>query len=375
MERDEALATGLEVRLTHEFSSKPDDYEELYANMLRELGAGKSIAIFGNVPFQIYHSLSEGLERRGWRLHRSRGEDLIQLARKRKEPWELDAIRSAGERTEQIVDGVRALLREAERGRAMTIGDLKAFVSQEIARLGMIEDHETILSQDATPEFCTRAETHAAADVRPAGPRHLSGGQGERLLLRPHAHVLHRPDLASSRAFTPSCSSVYARDAMRPGTPAAAYQALVCSFSSRGFPRSARIRSRSKATSTAWARRGLDIHEQPRSRSGRKTSSKKATSSRSNRLYFPIARSAADRDTFVVTADGVETLCRELRAAGVIGSRQLGAVARVLGPRRCDTRDLRGTEEPRNRGTSRKEKRGSIELRAGAKSAAYRLRR
>src|SRR5215212_7751168 len=29
MEREEALATGLEVRLAHEFSTRPDDYEEL----------------------------------------------------------------------------------------------------------------------------------------------------------------------------------------------------------------------------------------------------------------------------------------------------------------------------------------------------------
>src|SRR5258705_89247 len=62
----------------------------------------------------------------------------------RKEAWEIDAIRSVGERTEQVVDGVRQMLRD---GSAKTLGDLKGFVSREIYRLGMIEDHETILSQ------------------------------------------------------------------------------------------------------------------------------------------------------------------------------------------------------------------------------------
>jgi len=323
MERDEALATGLEVRLAHEFSSKPEDYEELYANMLRDLGLRqsvdiRSIAIFGNVPFQLYYALAEGLERRGWRVHRSHGEDLIQLARKRKETWELDAIRSVGERTEQVVDGVRALLREAERGRAMTLGDLKAFVSQEIARLGMIEDHETILSQGRDAGV-PHSRGDARAPLRMSVPLVLdifpedktSGyffdltrtfciGPIPEELARIHALVLE--------AFT------RARDAMRPGTPAAAYQALVCEFfESRGFPTQ---RSHPKSfegyVHGLGHGVGLDIHEKPSFSLAQKDVIEEGdVLTIEPGLYFPDREIGVRiEDTFVVTADGVETLCR-----------------------------------------------------------------
>lgn len=318
MEREEAFATGLEVRLAHEFSSKPDAYEELYANMLRDLGAGESIAIFGNIPFQLYLGLAEGLERRGWRVHRSNGEDLIQLARKRKEPWELEAIRSVGERTEQIVDGVRSLLREAEDGRRMTIGDLKAFVSQEIARLGMIEDHETILAQgrdagvphsrgDARAPL--RMSVPLVIDIFPADKttgyffdltRTFCIGPIPDELARVHALVLE----AFERA----------RDAMRPGTPAASYQALVCDFfESHGFPTQ---RSHPK-TFDGYIHGlghgvGLDIHEMPSfSLTQRDVIEEGDVLTIEPGLYFPDREIGVRiEDTFVVTGDAVETLCR-----------------------------------------------------------------
>src|SRR5215212_6470029 len=105
MEREEAAATGLEVRLGSEFdqerifktASNPSAaYAEFFDIALRELGARESVAFFGNVPVQLYLGIIEEMETRGWRVHRSRGEDLIQLARKRKEPWEIEAIRSVG---------------------------------------------------------------------------------------------------------------------------------------------------------------------------------------------------------------------------------------------------------------------------------------
>jgi Xaa-Pro aminopeptidase len=318
MEREEALATGLEVRLAHEFSSKPEDYEELFANMLPALGAGPSIAIFGHVPFQIYHGVVEALEGRGFRVHRSHGEDLIQLARKRKEPWELDAIRSVGARTEQVVDGVRALLREAEAGRAMTLGDLKAFVSREIARLGMIEDHETILSQgrdagvphsrgDANAPL--RRSVPLVLDIFPADrssgyffdlTRTFCIGPVPEELARVHALVLE--------AFT------RARDAMRPGTPAASYQALVCDFfESHGYPTQ---RSDPKSfegyVHGLGHGVGLDIHEKPSfSLTQRDVIEEGDVITIEPGLYFP-EREIGVRieDTFVVRSNGVETMCR-----------------------------------------------------------------
>ena len=318
MERDEAQATGLEVHLVHEFSTRIDDYEELYANMLRQLGSGPRIAFYGNVPVQLYLGIIESLEVRGWRVHRARGEDLIQLARKRKEPWELEAIRDVGRRTEEVVDGVRAMLREAERGRAMTLGDLKRFVSQEIARLGMIEDHETILSQgrdagvphsrgDASAPL--RLSVPLILDIFPADKssgyffdmtRTFCIGPIPDELAGLHEEVLE--------AFT------RVRDAVRPGTPAASYQALVCDFfEAKGYPTSRANPKTLKGYVHGLGHGvGLDIHEAPSFSLARHDLIEEGdVIAIEPGLYFP-ERELGVRieDTFVVTATGVESLCR-----------------------------------------------------------------
>ena len=52
MEREEAQATGLEVRLVHEYvdaaPTDPAGYAELFANILGDSG---SVAFYGNAPF------------------------------------------------------------------------------------------------------------------------------------------------------------------------------------------------------------------------------------------------------------------------------------------------------------------------------------
>jgi Xaa-Pro aminopeptidase len=327
MEREEAKATGLEVRLVHDFDfdrifrtapNPSEAYAELFSNIVRELNAGQSIAFFGNVPVQLYHGMFEGLERRGLRVHRSNGEDLIQLARKRKEPWEVEAIRSVGRRTEEVVDGVRRMLREATP--SLTLGDLKRFVSAEIARLEMIEDHETILSQGRDAGV-PHSRGDASARVVPSLPivldifpadkttgyffdltRTFCVGPIPDELQRIHDHVLE--------AFSA------ARDAVRPGTPASAYQALVCDyFEARGY---ATTRSNPK-TLDGYAHSlghgvGLDIHEKPSfalNPTNHDLIEEGDIITIEPGLYFP-ERELGVRieDTFVVTAEGAETLCR-----------------------------------------------------------------
>jgi len=329
MERDEALASGLEVRLVHEFDHErifrdaphpAAAYGQLFATILRALDGGPSVAFFGNLPFHLYAGIPDSLERLGFRVHRSNGEDLIQLARKRKEPWEIDAIRSVGARTEEVVDAVRAMLREGERGRAMTLGDLKQTVSREIARLGMIEDHETILSQGRDAGV-PHSRGNAAAPLRRSVPlvldifpadktsgyffdltRTFCVGPAPEELRRIHDEVLE--------AFT------LARDAMTPGTPASSYQALVCDFfEARGY---STTRSDPK-TLDGYVHGlghgvGLDIHELP---SFSLSSPKQDLVEEGDiltiepGLYFP-ERELGVRieDTFVVHASGVESLCR-----------------------------------------------------------------
>src|SRR5690242_1495174 len=69
MERDEAIASGLDVRLVHEFesprsfASPVEAYAEMFTNILRAFDSGPTIAFFGNVPVQLYVDVVEAMER------------------------------------------------------------------------------------------------------------------------------------------------------------------------------------------------------------------------------------------------------------------------------------------------------------------------
>lgn len=320
MERGEAAATGLEVRLVQEprnAANPAEGHAELFTNILRELGAGSSIAFFGNAPLHLYLGVMDAMERRGWRVARSNGEDLIQLARKRKEPWEIESIRSVGERTEQVVDGVRALLSEARPG--LTLGDLKTFVSTEIVRLGMIEDHDTILSQgrdagvphsrgDATA--LVRASVPLVLDIFPADKN--SGyffDMTRTFCIGPIPDELQRLHDDVLEAFH------RAREAMRPGTRASDYQTLVCDlFESKGYPTSRSHPSTLDGYVHGLGHGvGLDIQEKPSFSLLPSNSDLIETNdivTIEPGLYFPDRELGVRiEDTFVVHENGVESLC------------------------------------------------------------------
>jgi len=335
MERDEASATGLATRMVHDFGyerifrnalNAAEAYAELFDELLRDLNVQGPVAFFGNIPIQLYHGILDSLARRGREIHRSNGEDLIQLARKRKEPWEIAAIASVGERTEQVVERVRSVLREAPieggvlryEGRPLKLGDLKSLVSSEIARLGMVEDHETILSQgrdagiphsrgDADAEV--RASRPIVLDIFPADRRSgyffdltrtFCAGDVPEELQRIHADVLAAHNIAA--------------EAMKPGTEAKGYQGLVCDyFESRGY---ATTRSH-PATLQGYVHSlghgvGLEIHEKPSFGlipSNRDLIETGDIVTIEPGLYFP-ERELGVRieDTFVVESDGVRSL-------------------------------------------------------------------
>ena len=342
MERDEASATGLETRLAHDYAydrlfreakNSAAGYAHFYDAILTDLGADGSIAFFGNVPFQLYHGVAAELEARGRSVYRSDGEDLIQLARKRKDAWEIDAIRSVGERTELVIDRVREVLRAAtidgdrvmHDGRALTLGDLKQLVSSEIARHGMIEDHDTILSQGRDAGI-PHSRGDASALVRPSVPivldifpldrnsgyffdetRTFCVGPIPDELRTIHGHVLE----AFERA----------RDAMRAGNPASLYQTLVCDlFEHRGYETT----RRAPATLSGYVHSlghgvGLEIHEKPSfslSPANSDVIEAGDVLTIEPGLYFPDrAIGVRIEETFVVRDDGtVESLCRSSRA-------------------------------------------------------------
>lgn len=336
MEREEASATGVESRSVHEFgydaifkaaANPVDAYVVFFDGVLRELGSGRTITFVGNVPFHLYHGIAEGMERRGWTLFRSGGDDLLQLARKRKEPWEIEMIASVGARTEAVVERVRRMLRQClvERdhlllqGEVLTLGHLKQTVSHEIARLGMVEDHETILSQGRDAAV-PHSRGDAAAVVRPAVPividifpadrdsgyffdltRTFCVGPIPGELQRVHGDVLAAFELAA--------------DKMRAGTPASSYQALVCDFfEARGY---ATTRS-DPSTLTGYVHSlghgvGLDVHEKPSfslTPSNRDVIEPGDVLTIEPGLYFPDREIGVRiEDTFVVREDGrVESL-------------------------------------------------------------------
>ncbi len=337
MEREEAAATGLEVVLSHALDeeaifraapSASDGTAELFDRMLRHLGAPGPVALLGNAPLHLYLDVATAFENRGWTIHKPRGEDLIQLARKRKEPREVAAIRSVGERTEHVVDSIRSILREAaidgdtvlHKGRPLTIGALKEVVSHEIARLGMIEDHETILSQGRDAGV-PHSRGDASAFVKPSVPLVLDifpadKASGYFFDLTRTFCIGSIPD--TLRAIHADVLEAFclARNAMRPGTPASSYQALVCDFfESKGF---ATLRSDPK-TLAGYVHGlghgvGLEVHEMP---SFKLTPSNRDAIETGDivtiepGLYFPDREIGVRiEDTFLVTDAGVESLCR-----------------------------------------------------------------
>jgi Xaa-Pro aminopeptidase len=318
MERGEAEKSGLSVVLvTDKRGATPAvAYAELYDEMLGDVDG--TIAFYGNVPVQLYLGVIEELERRGRRVHRSNGEDLIQLARKRKDAREISIIADVGERTEQIVDDVRAALRDFKPG--LKIGDLKAIVREGILRRGLLEDHETILShgRDAgvphsrgNANDVIREGVPIVLDIFPLDretgyffdlTRTFCVGRPSDELRRIHADVLE--------AFERS------RDTMKPGTLAIDYQNAVCDFfEAKGY---ATTRT-NPATLDGYVHSlghgvGLDIHEKPSFGLGATNLDvieENDIVTIEPGLYFPDRELGVRiEDTFTVERGGVRTLCR-----------------------------------------------------------------
>jgi Xaa-Pro aminopeptidase len=318
MERGEAEKSGLPVVLVTDKRGETPAlaYAELYDEMLG--GVDGTVAFFGNVPVQLYLGVIEELERRGRRVHRSNGEDLIQLARKRKDAREIAIIADVGERTEQVVDEVRAALRDFRPG--LKIGDLKAIVREGILRRGLLEDHETILShgRDAgvphsrgNANDVIREGVPIVLDIFPLDretgyffdlTRTFCAGSPTEELRRIHADVLE----AFERA----------RDTMKPGTPAIDYQNAVCDFfEAKGY---ATTRT-NPATLDGYVHSlghgvGLDIHEKPSFGLGvtnLDVVEENDIVTIEPGLYFPDRELGVRiEDTFVVENGGVRTLCR-----------------------------------------------------------------
>ncbi|HUO85421.1 MAG TPA: M24 family metallopeptidase [Thermoanaerobaculia bacterium] len=342
MERDEAAASGLPTLSVQQFGydeifrSEPDlglAWSRLFSAMLRSLAVDGPIAFFGRPPIHLYAEVLDGLRAEGWSIWKGGGEDLLQLARKRKDARELRLIGSVGERTEKAVQSVRLLLRSAvirdgiahRDGKALSIGDLKERITSEIIRLGMTEDHETIVSQgrdagiphsrgDATAPV--HASLPLVIDIFPADrqsgyffdlTRTFCIGSIPGRLREMHAQVLEAFDLAVERC--------------RAGTRASDLQDLVCDFfEERGHPT---VRS-TPATHEGYVHGlghgvGLEVHEKPSFSLHRANADRIETGdvlTIEPGLYYPDeGLGVRIEDTLFVREDGrLETFCRSSRA-------------------------------------------------------------
>lgn len=286
MERDEAFASGVPTRSIFDFGhaeifrESPNPvvaYAKFFGRVFRDLGIHGPVAFNGFLPVQLYFDLLQELESSGFPIFRAAGEDLVQLARKRKEPWELEKIASVGRRTEEVVESVRKVLRAATirdgvahyEGKPLMLGDLKTLTTREIVRLGMLEDHETILSQgrDAgvphsrgTATDPVKAGLPIIMDIFPVDresgyffdlTRTFCIGDIPDELAVTHQRVLEAFNLAAER--------------MTAGTEAQSWQAAVCDyFEGHGY---ATLRT-DPATHNGYVHSlghgvGLQVHEKP----------------------------------------------------------------------------------------------------------------
>ena len=302
MERDEGAATGLETLIVHK--QVPDG--AFFAGILRDLRAEGPVSFLGNAPLHLYLTIAEEMRRDGWELVTG-GDDVIQMARKRKDEREIEAIRSVGERTAQIVDSVRDML-----GRpGLRLGDIKHFISLEIARLGMIEDHETIVSQGRDAGI-PHSRGDAAAEVRPGVTLVLDIFPADRTT--GYFFDMTRTFWGEESAIYRDVQAAYdlAAREMKPGQRAAASQSLVCDFfESKGYKTT---RSDPK-TLDGYVHSlghgvGLDIHEKPSfSLSSEDALEAGDVVTIEPGLYFPDREIGVRiEDTFVVREGGVENL-------------------------------------------------------------------
>lgn len=325
MEREEAGATGVAARGIHEFGYEEifltarnpvDAYARFFDTVLRECGSDGPVAFFGNAPLHLYLAIADALERNGRLVFRGPTDDLLQLARKRKEEWEIEAIRSTGQRTELVVEEIRGMLRAWHRD--MRIGDLKAVVTLEITRHGMIEDHETIVSQGRDAGI-PHSRGDASQLIRPSVPIVIDIFPADRAtgyffdLTRTFCLGAVPEDLRQIHADVLG-AYLLAREAMRPGMAAASSQALACDFfEAKGYPttRSNPVTSEGYVHSLGHGV-GLEIHEKPSFSihpSNSDVIEEGDVLTIEPGLYFP-SREIGVRieDTFVVRAGGVEPL-------------------------------------------------------------------
>ncbi|HWQ15242.1 MAG TPA: Xaa-Pro peptidase family protein [Roseiflexaceae bacterium] len=165
-EQNEAEQTGLALVSMNRWNRReiaeqfPDPLEaavELRRRIFADLGVSGRVGMYGTVKAGPFLALMNGLARAvpGLEIVAEYERDIITDARLTKDPEEVEALRRAGRKTCEVAQAVVDFIRGGraqgdvlvdQQGRPMTIGQVKALISRELAARGM-EAHHTIFAQ------------------------------------------------------------------------------------------------------------------------------------------------------------------------------------------------------------------------------------
>ncbi len=168
MEREEAQATGFDLMSFEDFGfmeivkqGKGPQYsqKEFMKRIIDRLGLKGVVGLFGRVEYSRFSPIMEDLKREisGIDWARAGDKDIFTSSRVTKDRDEIEAIRSVGRRTGEVIQEVIETLRSAEKtdgtlvrpggqGDPLTVGDIKEVIALSLAKRGLMEEDATIFS-------------------------------------------------------------------------------------------------------------------------------------------------------------------------------------------------------------------------------------
>jgi len=121
-------------------------WAEMVAAILRNEGVVGTVGIAGRMDALTSTFLADFLRRRGFRVRGMARPTLIDICRRRKDEWELEAIRSAGRKTVEVVARFEKVLEEADVRRGIVYYDGKELRTSELRKMVMIWSAEAGLT-------------------------------------------------------------------------------------------------------------------------------------------------------------------------------------------------------------------------------------
>jgi len=167
MEREEAASTGFDLmdfedfgymEIVNQGKSPMETEKEIFKRIIDRLDIRGKVGLYGRVEMSRSYHLMKDLqaELEGIEWIREEDTDIFSRARLTKDREEIEAIRSVGKRTGEVIQEVVDFLGSAERnngilinpenGESLKVGDLKRNITLSLAKKGLLEGEETIFS-------------------------------------------------------------------------------------------------------------------------------------------------------------------------------------------------------------------------------------